>query len=135
MDLDAILGSGAAEINSVLSTVNNNANLINKVLDKLTVTVNNTKFVTETGFVPGTEGDAYHNFMAGVIGMTSDGIQAMMPSQFKCTKGSMGGSYYAVPVTVAIDLESSMGFSATETVVVVMHIDFSKYISDTNAQG
>lgn len=135
MDLDAILGSGAAEINSVLSTVNNNANLINKVLDKLTVTVNDTEFVTKTGFAPDTEGDAYHNFMAGVIGMTSDGIQAMTPSQFKCTKGSMGGTYYAVPVTVAIDLESSMGFSATETVVVVMHIDFSKYISDTNAHG
>lgn len=126
VDLEAILGSGADEINSVLSTVNNNANLINKVLGKMTVSVNGTEFVTEAGFVPGTEGDAYHNFMEGVIGMTSDGIKAMTPAQFKCTAGSMGGTYYAVPVTVEIDLESSMGFSATETVVVVMHIDFSE---------
>ena len=136
VDLEAILGSGAAEINSVLSTVNNNANLINKVLGKLTVTVNDSEFVTETGFDPGTSGDAYHDFMDGVIGMTSDGIKAMKPSDFKVTKdGDYKDVYYAVPVTVAIDLESSMGFSATETVVVVMHIDFSKYISDTNAQG
>lgn len=136
MNLDAILGSGAAEVNSVLSTVNNNANLINKVLGKMTVTVNGTGFVTETGFVPGTEGDAYHNFMAGVIGMISNDIKAMKPSDFKVSKdGDYKDVYYAVPVTMAIDLESSMGFTATETVVVVMHIDFSKYISDTNAQG
>lgn len=136
INLDAILSSGADEINSVLSTVNNNANLINKVLDKLTVSVKGTNFVTDTGFVPGTEGDAYHNFMEGVIGMTSDGIKAMTPSDFKVTKdGTYKNVYYAVPVTVEIDLESSMGFTATETVVVVMHIDFSEYVSNTNAQG
>lgn len=38
--------------------------------------------------------------------------------------------YYAVPVTVEIDLEDSMGFSATETVVVVLHIDFSQYTAE-----
>ena len=137
MDLDAILNSGAAEINSVLSTVNNNKNLINKVLGKLTVTVTAKDGTTAQfgkSFDPTSGSDAYHNFMDGVIGMTSDGIKGMTPGQFKST-GSKGGTYYAVPVTVAIDLESSMGFSATETVVVVMHIDFSKYISDTNAQG
>lgn len=127
INLDAILSSGADEINSVLSTVNNNANLINKVLDKLTVSVNGTNFVTDTGFDPGTSGDAYHNFMDGVIDMTSNEIKAMKPSDFKVTKeGAYKDVYYAVPVTVAIDLESSMGFSATETVVVVMHIDFSQ---------
>ena len=66
--------------------------------------------------------------------MTSDGIKAMTPAQFKCTAGSMGGTYYAVPVTVAIDLDSSMGFGATETVVVVMHIDFSQYTSNNSEE-
>lgn len=133
INLDAILSSGADEINSVLSTVNNNANLINKVLDKLTVSVNGTNFVTDTGFDPGTSGDAYHNFMDGVIDMTSNEIKAMKPSDFKVTKeGAYKDVYYAVPVTVAIDLESSMGFSATETVVVVMHIDFSQYTSNNS---
>ena len=37
-------------------------------------------------------------------------------------------------MTVTIDLEDSMGFQATETVVVVMHIDFSRYVP-SNAQG
>lgn len=135
IDLSAILGSGAAEVNSVLSTVNNNANLINKVLGKLIVQVNDKNFfTTEHGtFTPGTEGDAYHKFMTGIYNMTSSDIKAMTPAQFKST-GSKDGTYYAVPVTVEIGLESSMGFSATETVVVVMHIDFSKYISNTNAQ-
>ena len=128
IQLDGILGSGAEEINSVLTTVNSNANVINKVLSKLTVTVNGTDFFTGTGFVPGTKGDAWHNFMDGVIGMTSDGIKAMTPSQFKNENGTMSAqNYYAVPVTVEIDLEDSMGFSATETVVVVLHIDFSQY--------
>ena len=138
VDLEAILGSGAAEINSVLSTVNNNANLINKVLDKLTVTVtakNGTTAQFGKSFDPTSGSDAYHNFMAGVIGMTSDDIKAMKPSDFKVTKdGDYKDVYYAVPVTVAIDLDSSMGFTATETVVVVMHIDFSEDISNTNAQ-
>ena len=124
--LDDVLGSGADEINSVLTTVNSNANVINKVLSKMTVSVNGTAFFTEDGFVPGSSGDAYQNFMAGVIGMTSDDIKAMTPSQFKST-GSMDGTYYAVPVTVAVDLDSSMGFTANETVVVVLHVDFSAY--------
>ncbi len=128
ISLDAILGSGADEINSVLTTVNSNEALINKVLSKMTVTVNNTEFFTETGFQPGTDGDAYHNFMDGVIGMTTDGIKNMKPSDFKVSaEGEYKDVYYAVPVTVDIDLESSMGFSATETVVVVLHIDFSEF--------
>ena len=117
--------------------MNNNKNLINKVLGKLTVTVTAKDGTTAQfgkSFDPTSGSDAYHNFMDGVIGMTSDGIKGMTPGQFKST-GSKGGTYYAVPVTVDINLESSMGFTATETVVVVMHIDFSKYISDTNAQG
>ena len=132
IQLDDILGSGADEINSVLTTVNSNANVINKVLSKLTVTVNGTNFFTETGFEPGTDDDAWHNFMDGVIGMTSDGIKAMTPSQFKVNVngGQYNDVYYAVPVTVEIDLEDSMGFSATETVVVVLHIDFSQYTAE-----
>ena len=131
IQLDDILGSGADEINSVLTTVNSNANVINKVLSKLTVTVNGAEFFTETGFKPGTGDDAWHNFMDGVIGMTSEDIKAMTPSQFKNVNGTMSAqNYYAVPVTVNIDLEDSMGFSATETVVVVLHIDFSQYTTE-----
>ena len=53
----------------------------------------------------------------------------MKPNQFKvAAAGAYKDVYYAVPVTVTIDLESSMGFQATETVVVVMHIDFSQYV-------
>lgn len=131
IQLDDILGSGADEINSVLTTVNSNANVINKVLSKLTVTVNGTNFFTETGFKPGTGDDAWHNFMDGVIGMTSEGIQEMTPSKFKVSaEGEYKDTYYAVPVTVNVDLEDSMGFSATETVVVVLHIDFSQYTTE-----
>ena len=131
IQLDDILGSGADEINSVLTTVNSNANVINKVLSKLTVTVNGTNFFTETGFKPGTDDDAWHNFMDGVIGMTSEGIKEMTPSQFKVSaEGEYKDTYYAVPVTVNVDLEDSMGFSATETVVVVLHIDFSQYTTE-----
>ena len=62
----------------------------------------------------------------------------MRPNQFKVV-GVAGSefsdkNYYAVPVTVTIDLERSMGFKATETVVVVMHIDFSRY-DTSNTQG
>lgn len=131
IDLNAILGSGADEINSVLTTVNSNANVINKVLSKLTVTVNGAEFFTKTGFEPGTDDDAWHNFMDGVIRMTSEDIKAMTPSQFKVSaEGEYKDTYYAVPVTVNVDLEDSMGFSATETVVVVLHIDFSQYTTE-----
>ncbi|MEJ5965948.1 S-layer homology domain-containing protein [Flavonifractor porci] len=136
LNLNDILGSGADEINSVLTTVNSNANVINKVLSKLTVQVNDTPFFTgDHGvFTPGTEGSAWQNFMSGVVGMTSDGIKEMTPGQFKDADGSMSkDNYYAVPVTVTVDLESSMGFTATETVVVVLHIDFSAY-ANTNTE-
>lgn len=128
LDLNDILGSGASEINSVLTTVNSNANVVNKVLSKLTVSVKETEFVTEAGFVPGKTGNAYKDFMSGVIGMTSDGIKNMTPAAFKVAQeGPYKDVYYAVPVTVNIDLKSSMGFTAQETVVVVLHIDFSAY--------
>ena len=130
ISLDAILGSGAEEINSVLTTVNNNANVINKILSKMTVTVSAGEDTATFGttFTPGTDGDPYHDFMDGVIGMATDGIKDMTPSQFKVSaEGEYKDVYYAVPVTVDINLESSMGFSATETVVVVLHIDFSAY--------
>lgn len=130
LNLNDILGSGVDEINSVLTTVNSNANVINKVLSKLTVQVNDTPFFTSDHgvFTPGTEGSAWQNFMSGVVGMTSEGIKAMKPGQFKNPDGSMSkDNYYAVPVTVNIDLKSSLGFAATETVVVVLHIDFSAY--------
>ena len=133
--LSNVLGSNADNVNSVLATVNHNANAVNKVLSKLTATVtpktgNSAAFVMS--FNPGTTGDAWEDFMAGVIGMTGNkGIGAMTPSQFKVAEGQYKDVYYAVPVTVTVDLESSMGFRAEETVVVVLHVDFSKYIPTT----
>lgn len=130
-----VLGSNADNVNSVLATVNHNANAVNKVLSKLTATV-----TPKTGasgaftmaFNPDETGDAWKDFMAGVIGMTgNEGIGAMKPSQFKVAEGQYKDVYYAVPVTVTVDLESSMGFRAEETVVVVLHVDFSKYIPTT----
>lgn len=135
IDLRDVLGSNADNVNSVLATVNHNANAVNKVLSKLTATV-----TPKTGdpaafvmsFNPGETGDAWKDFMAGVAGMTgNEGIGAMTPSQFKVAEGQYKDVYYAVPVTVTVDLESSMGFRAEETVVVVLHVDFSKYIPTT----
>ena len=83
-------------------------------------------------FTPGKADNAWKDFLTGVIGMVGDGVGAMRPNQFKVVDvtGSefSDKNYYAVPVTVTIDLERSMGFKATETVVVVMHIDFSQYV-------
>lgn len=133
--LNNVLGSNADNVNSVLATVNNNANAVNKVLSKLTATVTS-KTGDSAAFVmsfnPGTTGDAWQNFMTGVAGMTGEGIGAMKPSQFKvAAEGQYKDVYYAVPVTVTVDLEGSMGFRAEETVVVVLHVDFSQYIHTT----
>lgn len=130
--LSDVLGSNADNVNSVLATVNHNANAVNKVLSKLTATVTpktgaSGAFTME--FNPGTTGDAWKDFMAGVVGMTSEDIGEMTPSKFKVADGEYKDVYYAVPVTVTVDLESSMGFRAEETVVVVLHVDFSQYIT------
>lgn len=135
IDLSKVLSNNADNVNSVLATVNHNANAVNKVLSKLTATV-----TPKTGasgaftmvFNPGTTDDAWKDFMAGVIGMTgNEGIGAMTPSQFKvAAEGQYKDVYYAVPVTVTIDLEG-LGFRAEETVVVVLHVDFSQYIPTT----
>ena len=132
--LDELLGSGVSGINSLLTTVNSNEALVNKVLGKMTVSVNGTNFFTEEHgtFAPGTSGDAWQDFLSGVTAMTNSDIKAMNPGLFKST-GSMNGTYYAVPVAVHIDLGDSMGFTATETVVVVLHIDFSKYETSEDA--
>lgn len=136
IDLSKVLSNNADNVNSVLATVNHNANAVNKVLSKLTATVT-TKTGDSAAFVmsfnPGTTDDAWKDFMAGVIGMTgNEGIGAMTPSQFKvAAEGQYKDVYYAVPVTVTVDLESSMGFRAEETVVVVLHVDFSLYIPTT----
>lgn len=127
--LSDVLGSNADNVNSVLATVNHNANAVNKVLSKLTATV--TPKMGASGaftmkFNPGTTGDAWKDFMAGVVGMTSEDIGEMTPSKFKVADGEYKDVYYAVPVTVTIDLES---FRAEETVVVVLHVDFSQYIT------
>ena len=135
VELNSVLGNNADNVNSVLATVNHNANAVNKVLSKLTATVtpktgDSAAFVMS--FNPGTTGDAWKDFMAGVAGMTGEGIGAMTPSQFKvAAEGQYKDVYYAVPVTVTIDLEGSMGFRAEETVVVVLHVDFSQYIPTT----
>lgn len=132
--LDGVLGSNASDVNSVLNTVNSNANVVNKVLSKMTAKVtaqNGTTANFDMTFTPNNTGNAWKDFMAGVIAMTGSdegSVGAMKPSQFKVAQeGTYKDYYYAVPVTVTIDLDSSMGFQATETVVVVMHIDFTKY--------
>lgn len=132
--LDGVLGSNASDVNSVLNTVNSNANVVNKVLSKMTAKVtaqNETTANFDMTFTPNNTGNAWKDFMAGVIAMTGSdegSVGAMKPNQFKVAQeGTYKDYYYAVPVTVTIDLDSSMGFQATETVVVVMHIDFTKY--------
>ena len=132
--LDGVLGSNASDVNSVLNTVNSNANVVNKVLSKMTAKVtaqNGTTANFDMTFTPSNTGNAWKNFMAGVIAMTGSdegSVGAMKPNQFKVAQeGTYKDYYYAVPVTVTIDLDSPMGFQATETVVVVMHIDFTKY--------
>lgn len=132
--LDGVLGSNASDVNSVLNTVNSNANVVNKVLSKMTAKVtaqNGTTANFDMTFTPRNTGNAWKDFMAGVIAMTGSdegSVGAMKPNQFKVAQeGTYKDYYYAVPVTVTIDLDSSMGFQATETVVVVMHIDFTKY--------
>lgn len=132
--LDGVLGSNASDVNSVLNTVNSNANVVNKVLSKMTAKVtaqNGTTANFDMTFTPSNTGNAWKDFMAGVIAMTGSdegSVGAMKPIQFKVAQeGTYKDYYYAVPVTVTIDLDSSMGFQATETVVVVMHIDFTKY--------
>ena len=132
--LDQALGSNAAEVESVLTTVNSNANVVNKVLSKMTAKVTAKDETTANfgmTFTPGGENNAWKDFLTGVIGMVGDGensVGAMKPNQFKvAAEGAYKDVYYAVPVTVTINLEDSMGFQATETVVVVMHIDFTKY--------
>ena len=132
--LDGVLGSNASDVNSVLNTVNSNANVVNKVLSKMTAKVtaqNGTTANFDMTFTPSNTGNAWKDFMAGVIAMTGSdegSVGAMKPNQFKVAQeGTYKDYYYAVPVTVIIDLDSSMGFQATETVVVVMHIDFTKY--------
>lgn len=140
--LDGVLGNNASDVNSVLTTVNSNANVVNKVLSKMTAKVtpkNGTPANFVMTFTPGNEEDnAWKNFLAGVIGMvgsSESSVGAMKPNQFKvAAAGAYKDVYYAVPVTVTIDLESSMGFQATETVVVVMHIDFSHY-NPSNTSG
>ena len=132
--LDGVLGNNASDVNSVLTTVNSNATVVNKVLSKMTAKVtaqNGTTANFDMTFTPSNTGNAWKDFMAGVIAMTGSdegSVGAMKPSQFKVAQeGTYKDYYYAVPVTVTIDLDSSMGFQATETVVVVMHIDFTKY--------
>ena len=139
--LDGVLGNNASDVNSVLKTVNSNANVVNKVLNKMTAKVTPKKGTAAyfgMTFTPDKTGNAWKDFLTGVIGMVGDGVGAMRPNQFKVV-GVAGSefsdrNYYAVPVTVTIDLERSMGFQATETVVVVMHIDFSQY-DTSNTQG
>lgn len=132
--LDSVLGSNASDVNSVLETVNSNANVVNKVLSKMTAKVtpkHGTAAYFDMTFTPDDKGNAWKDFLAGVIGMVGNGensVGAMKPNQFKvAAEGAYKDVYYAVPVTVTIDLEDSMGFQATETVVVVMHIDFAQY--------
>ena len=142
VNLEDVIGSNASDVNSVLTTVNSNADVVNKVLSKMTAKVtpkNGTPANFVMTFTPDNEGNAWEKFLAGVIEMVGNGensVGAMKPNQFKVAAGAYKDVYYAVPVTVTIDLERSMGFQATETVVVVMHIDFSQYVpSNTSGQS
>lgn len=140
VNLEDVIGSNASDVNSVLNTVNSNANVVNKVLNKMTAKVTAKDGTTANfgmTFTPNNNGNAWQDFLAGVIkmaGNSENSVGAMRPNQFKvAAEGTYKDVYYAVPFTVTIDLESSMGFHATETVVVVMHIDFSQYYSTNNA--
>lgn len=123
--LSDILGSQADSVNSVLSTVNANANLVNKILSKLDVSVKGTALI-DGEFTPETGNDEWQKFVNAAAAMLSEEILGQTPGAYAST-GTSGDTYYAVPVTVDIDLQSSLGFQASETVVVVLHIDFSAY--------
>ncbi len=116
-----ILTGDAANINSALKTVNSNANLINKVLSKLTISIDG-KSVTST-FNPGSTDSAWKDFVTGVAGMFTGEIGNTQVKDYALTGGTEDGTFYAVPVKVQINLPS-MGFTATETVIVILNIPY-----------
>lgn len=120
--VDNLVGSGASEVGTLVNMVNSNANLINKVMGKLTIKTGETKLF-EGPFTPGNQEDAWQKAMDGVIGMMTEGGKTLTPGQFIATNMK---DHYLVPITVDIDLDSSMGFKASETVLFDLHIPLSK---------
>ena len=118
-----LIGSQQSGITTLVNTLNSNANLVNKVLSKVDIDVRGEDLITNNTFAASTQyDDAWQNLMASVNAMVNGS------TVLNTTVGSYAvgdGTKYMVPVTVAIDLDSSLGFKATETVLVVMHIDFS----------
>lgn len=114
-----LLPAHAANINPVIATVNGNADLVNTVLRHATITVKDQTL--RNTFTPGTnEASDWQNFMAGVLGMVN-GLDFGDIGDYAVT-GQDG--IYVVPVTVDIDLQNAMGFTANETVLVVLNIPF-----------
>lgn len=117
-----ILSGDAANIESALKTINSNANLINKVLSKMTITIDGKE--VENTFTPGSEGSAWKDFVTGVAGMFTDDIGNTQVENYALSGDKTEeGTFYAVPVKVVIDLPS-MEFNATETVIVILNIPY-----------
>ena len=65
--------------------------------------------------------------MSGVQGMISDDILKQKPADYKVnTDSAYKDVYYAVPVKMHVDLESSLGFIAAVTLLVVLPICLMK---------
>ena len=117
--IDDIVGSGADGIETIINTVASNENFINKVLEKVTVEIEGEMFI-DGSFEMGNTGDAWKDFLTGIHAMVGSEILSSNVGDYAVGDGTE----YLVPVTVTIDLEKSLGFTATETVLVVMNIAF-----------
>ncbi len=126
-DNSSIFGEDdAPNIKSLLGTINSNSALINKVLSKMTSIKVGGIELTSKEFNP-TGQSEWQKFFAGVTAMFGSGKNTIGNTNigsYALTKEEVGSGYYAVPVTVTIDLQASMGFNATETIVVILHIPF-----------
>ncbi len=119
-----------AEIETLARMINTNAGLINTVLDHVSAKVlvnGESKDLITMGsdYAPDAgEGTAFAKLVKGVNTLLASDAKDLTPGQFKVTQGSPTGKYI-VPVTVHIDLQSSLGFTADETILVELNIDLS----------
>ena len=119
-----------AEIETLARMINTNEGLIDTVLGHVSAKVlvgGETKDLITMGsnYTPyaGSVTD-FAKLVKGVNALLTSDAKSLKPSQFKVTQGSTTGKYI-VPVTVHIDLESSLGFTADETILVELNIDLS----------
>lgn len=117
--IDDIVGSGASGIETIIDMIDSNSNLINKVLEKVTIEIDGETFISGK-FEMGKTGDAWKDLVSGIRDMVGAEILASEVGEYAVGDGTE----YLVPVTVTIDLEKQLGFTATETVLVVMNIAF-----------